>query len=58
MVSLVIVYEDNVPYRVDKADVAVKNQCTVASFEQSCLLTRIDLIISLVESNMAILIMQ
>jgi hypothetical protein len=24
MLSLVIVYEDNLPYRVDKADVAVK----------------------------------
>jgi hypothetical protein len=58
MVSLVIVYEANVPCRVDKVEVVVKKQCAAATFEHSCLLTRIDLIISLVESNMAVLIMQ
>jgi hypothetical protein len=42
----------------EKADIAVRKQCTVATFEQTCLLTRIDPIISLVEPNMGVLIVQ
>lgn len=34
--SLVLVNEDNVSYKVDKADVAVWNQCTGITFEQLC----------------------
>lgn len=34
--SLVLVNEDNVSYNVDKADVAVWNQCTGTTFEQLC----------------------
>ena len=34
--SIVLVNEDNVPYAVDKSDVAVWNQCTGVTFEQLC----------------------
>jgi hypothetical protein len=34
--SLVLVNEDNISYNVDKADVAVWNQCTGVTFEQLC----------------------
>jgi hypothetical protein len=34
--SLVLVNEDNISYNVDKADVAVWNQCTGVAFEQLC----------------------
>jgi hypothetical protein len=34
--SVVLVNEDNISYNVDKADVAVWNQCTGVTFEQLC----------------------
>jgi hypothetical protein len=34
--SIVLLNEDNVPYPVDKSDVAVWNQCTGVTFEQLC----------------------
>ena len=34
--SVILVNEDNVSYGVDKADVAVWNQCTGVTFEQLC----------------------
>lgn len=34
--SLVLLNEDNVFYKVDKADVAVWNQCTGVTFEELC----------------------
>ena len=34
--SIVLVNEDSVSYKVDKADVAIWNQCTGATLEQLC----------------------
>ncbi|MEP0826632.1 MAG: hypothetical protein HRF40_14225 [Nitrososphaera sp.] len=34
--SVVLLNEDNVSYNVDKADVAVWNQCTGVTFDQLC----------------------
>jgi hypothetical protein len=56
--SLLLVHEDNVPHRMDKAGVAVRKRCTLATFEQLCLLAIIDLILSLVEPPMGVLITQ
>jgi hypothetical protein len=34
--SLALINEDNISYNVDKADLAVWNQCTGVTFEQLC----------------------